>query len=191
MSLVGRSMGAAGTEGVGVGDVLAGTPCRCTGYGPILAVGNAVPPTPRDDKSLARASCAPPRGHGRDWFAPRTSDELADLLLEHPDARIVAGATDVGLWVTKQHRELGTVIFVGDIAEAREAVIEDTGLRIGSAARYADARAPWLGCIRRSLSWSGVSGHSGSQRWNDRREHRERLPDRRHAACAHRAWSQR
>ena len=46
MSLYGRSIGARGTEAVPVGDVIAGNLCRCTGYGPILAAGEASPPVP-------------------------------------------------------------------------------------------------------------------------------------------------
>ena len=49
MSLYGRSIGAAGTANVPVGDVIAGNLCRCTGYGPILAAGEAVPATAEDD----------------------------------------------------------------------------------------------------------------------------------------------
>jgi len=140
MSLVGRAMTAAGTEGVAVGDVIAGNLCRCTGYGPILDAGAAVPPAPRDDSALAARLRALPRGEGRDWFAPRTADELAAMLVAHPDARIVAGATDVGLWVTKQHRALGTVIFLGDVADLRHVSETDAGLTIGAGARYSDAR---------------------------------------------------
>ncbi|MES2042638.1 MAG: xanthine dehydrogenase small subunit [Pseudomonadota bacterium] len=140
MSLVGRAMGAAGTEGVTTGDIIAGNLCRCTGYGPILDAGEAVQPAPRDDRALAARLRALPRGEGKDWFAPRTSDELAARLVEHPDARIVAGATDVGLWVTKQHRELGTVIFLGEVTELRQVTESDAGLTIGAGARYSDAR---------------------------------------------------
>jgi xanthine dehydrogenase small subunit len=59
----------------------------------------------------------------------------------NPEATILAGATDVGLWVTKQHRVLPTVISVTEVAELRR--IEDRGesLRIGAAVRYEDARA--------------------------------------------------
>ncbi len=30
---------------------------------------------------------------------------------------MLAGGTDIGLWVTKQHRELDTVIYTGRVAE--------------------------------------------------------------------------
>ena len=55
MSLYGRSIGAAGTEGVPVGDVIAGNLCRCTGYGPILAAGEAVPVAAEDDEATVEA----------------------------------------------------------------------------------------------------------------------------------------
>lgn len=136
MSLYGRSIGAAGTRGVAVGDVIAGNLCRCTGYGPILAAGEAVPVTAEGDEATVSAlrGLRPAYGH------PTTADELAELLLERPDTRIVAGATDVGLWVTKQLRDLGPTVFIGDIADLRQ--IEETGeaLTLGAAVRYSEAR---------------------------------------------------
>ena len=136
MSLYGRSLRAAGTEGVPVGDVIAGNLCRCTGYGPILAAGEAVPVAAEHDEALLAALRAlqPAYGH------PRTVDQLADLLLAEPEIRIVAGATDVGLWVTKGLRDLGPTVFIGDIAALRQ--IEETpdALTLGAAVRYSEAR---------------------------------------------------
>jgi xanthine dehydrogenase small subunit len=141
MSLYARSIGAVGTEGTPVKDVIAGNLCRCTGYGPILDAGEANPPRPTDDSDIAAAlhSIAPART-GRGWFAPRTTDELAALLIEHPDARIVAGATDVGLWVTKGLRDLGTVIFIGDIADLKRIEDAPDGLTLGAGVRYTEAK---------------------------------------------------
>lgn len=142
MSLYGRSIGALGTEGAPVKDVIAGNLCRCTGYGPILDAGEANPPAPADDRETAELlrMIAPARG-GSGWFAPETSDELAALLVEHPDARIVAGATDVGLWVTKGLRDLGTVIFIGDVADLQRIDEKPDGLTIGAGVRYSEAKA--------------------------------------------------
>ncbi len=120
--------------------MISGNLCRCTGYGPILASGEAVPPSAPDDAATIAALRALQRdGKGESWFAPATADDLAALLIEHPQARIVAGATDVGLWVTKQHRDLGTMIFIGDIHDLRQMVETEDGLTIGAGVRYSDA----------------------------------------------------
>ncbi|MEA3001008.1 MAG: xanthine dehydrogenase small subunit [Sphingomonadales bacterium] len=136
MSLYGRSLGAAGTRGVTVGDVIAGNLCRCTGYGPILAAGEAVPMAvePDDATVAALRALRPAYGH------PASADELADLLLAHPGTRIVAGATDVGLWVTKQLRDLGPTVFIGDIADLRHIEERPDALTLGAAVRYSEAR---------------------------------------------------
>lgn len=158
MSLHGRAIGAMGTVDVPVVDVLSGNLCRCTGYGPILAAGEAVAPTsvsaPQDDadvvaalKGLAREEPLaftyddPLSGTQRRCFAPRSSDELAALLIDHPEARLVAGATDVGLWVTKQHRVLPDIILLGDVADLRGVEEAPEGLTIGAGVRYAEAQA--------------------------------------------------
>ncbi|HEV2818689.1 MAG TPA: xanthine dehydrogenase small subunit [Allosphingosinicella sp.] len=136
MSLYGRSIGALGTEGTPVKDVIAGNLCRCTGYGPILDAGEANPPRADDDGETVAALRAlrPAYGH------PASADELADLLVAHPETRIVAGATDVGLWVTKGLQDLGPIVFIGDIADLRRIEEGPDGLTIGAAVRYTEAK---------------------------------------------------
>ncbi|PZU61057.1 MAG: xanthine dehydrogenase small subunit [Sphingobium sp.] len=154
MSLHGRAIGAAGTVDVPVEDVLSGNLCRCTGYGPILEAGRAVPPAPVDDSaviaalgglrrdaSLALAYDDPLSETHRRCFAPRSADELAQILSDHPTARMIAGGTDVGLWVTKQQRVLDTVVLLGEVADLRFVDEGEDGVTLGAMARYADAHA--------------------------------------------------
>ncbi|MFY9350245.1 MAG: xanthine dehydrogenase small subunit [Sphingobium sp.] len=147
MSLHGRCIGAVGHD-LPVADVIAGNLCRCTGYGPILAAGETTAAVTQDDaavahtlKDLSSPDTVSGEYQGRRWFAPRTMEALVALLAEYPDARMVAGATDVGLWVTKGMRTLDTLIFLGDIAELRGIEEEAEGLRLGAGVRYADAHA--------------------------------------------------
>ena len=143
MSLYGRSLRAVGTENAKVEDVLAGNLCRCTGYGPILFAADAVPVEPEDDAAILAALSRQPAESLRlpGWSSPATADELADLLVEKPDTRIVAGATDVGLWVTKQHRVLPEIVYVGGIADLSHIDETEDGLTLGASVRYGDAHA--------------------------------------------------
>ncbi|MEQ6333722.1 xanthine dehydrogenase small subunit [Sphingobium sp. MK2] len=147
MSLYGRCVGASGHD-LPVADVLAGNLCRCTGYGPILAAADATGPLERDDTAVISAlkalsdTPAVSGQHGNQrWFAPRSSAALADLLVNYPDARMVAGATDVGLWVTKGLRHIDTLIFLGDIVELQAIEESPAGIRLGAGVRYADVHA--------------------------------------------------
>jgi xanthine dehydrogenase small subunit len=146
MSLQGRAIGAQGSE-LPAADVIAGNLCRCTGYGPILEAADQVWTLPCEDQATAEAlaelSAEPASGiwQGRRWYAPRTLEALAALLAKHPEARLVAGATDVGLWVTKSLRQLDTVIFIADVAGLREVSENDAGLAIGAGVRWAEAHA--------------------------------------------------
>jgi xanthine dehydrogenase small subunit len=135
-----------------VKDWLAGNLCRCTGYGPIIAAGLEAGAAPPPDPAAVAAKAARLRKidddetlyirhEGQEVFAPRTADKLAEIYAARPDAVLVAGATDVGLWVTKQRRRLRTLI---DITRVRELAVVDegeNGLTIGALVSHRDATA--------------------------------------------------
>jgi xanthine dehydrogenase small subunit len=137
-----------------VDDALAGNLCRCTGYGPIAAAAQAMKADARRDRFARRAgetaaalkalddgAMAALEADGRRYFAPRSVDALTELLLDHPAATILAGGTDVGLWVTKQLRRLGPIISIGAVAELRRITIDDHWIEIGAGVTYSDALA--------------------------------------------------
>ncbi|AKM29458.1 xanthine dehydrogenase small subunit [Pandoraea faecigallinarum] len=132
-----------------IDDVLSGNLCRCTGYRPIVDAAQKMFELPRpefDRQALARELQALQRGdtlsyehNGHVFHAPRTLAELGRLRAAYPDARILAGSTDVGLWVTKQFRELKHLIYIGQVAELREISQGAKDIYIGAAALLNDA----------------------------------------------------
>jgi xanthine dehydrogenase small subunit len=140
-----------------IDDALAGNLCRCTGYRPIIAAAQAMYEVMDGDertdwlrqpygagqkpadrlarlKGLARKTGLEVEHAGRRFFAPVDVDTLAAVVTSYPDATILAGGTDIGLWVTKQHRELETIIYTGCVAELTELSVSSTHIEVGAAA---------------------------------------------------------
>ena len=169
MSLFGLYKNARATSREAIDDALSGNLCRCTGYRPILAAaermhaidapacgatGWRAPGMAADGSrvisadeerlaaqldALARDATFDYEAAGQRWLAPVDEDGLAQACAAHPDARIVAGATDVGLWITKQHRDLGTLVSTGAARGLAKVTRDAERYEIGAAASLADA----------------------------------------------------
>ncbi|MEX5728312.1 xanthine dehydrogenase small subunit [Rhodovulum iodosum] len=141
---------------------LSGNLCRCTGYAPIVRAAEAaaaqpgpgwladtLPDAPRFlwpeiSSGVAIGGAIGPSDGGAGGgqppgaFRPADADELATWYEEHPDATLVAGATDVGLWVTKGLQDLGQVAFLNGCADLQKIEITDTEIRLGAGVTIAE-----------------------------------------------------
>jgi xanthine dehydrogenase small subunit len=148
-------------DGAQACEALAGNLCRCTGYRPIVASLHAASEQlhPADGPSGAADRRVPPVAglpawvaalgpgdetplafevDGLAWHAPRTAVEVDRLLAQAPDSWLLAGGTDIGLWVTKQLREPSRWIWLGAVGELQAVSVGEDGLSIGAAVSLAD-----------------------------------------------------
>ena len=143
-----------GSEPGQIDDVLAGNLCRCTGYGPIVAAAERMRELPEPAWQSARAAeeraaleemrldreLVLDTAKGR-FIAPRSLKRLVELAEEHPHAHFLGGATDIGLWITKQLRALPMLISTEHVPKLQALREESGALIIGAAVTYSAALA--------------------------------------------------
>jgi xanthine dehydrogenase small subunit len=146
-----------------VNDWIAGNLCRCTGYRPIVDAALSACALPPGDwyaasEDTARQALTELKDNediligerGSFVAAPATIPSLAKLYYANPDATLIAGATDVGLWVTKQLRTLDKVIFLNRVRGLDAIEDRHDAVSLGATVTHAQA-IPYLTAIDRDL----------------------------------------
>lgn len=153
---------------------LSGNLCRCTGYRPIIEaaqkmlnyppVADPAPPTAAQLQTLQRDVGWHYQHAGTHCFVPHTRAELGQLLQQHPDARLQAGSTDLGLWVTKQIvplSRLSKLIYLGQMPGLKQIEHHENWLEIGAMVSLHDAYRALCEFYPQELSqfWQRFASH--------------------------------
>jgi xanthine dehydrogenase small subunit len=153
---------------------LQGNLCRCTGYEPIIKAALAVSQygTPTSDYLLAERDATMSRlvtfrdgarvelSEGGDLaILPADVEDLAVVLQENPQATIVAGSTDVGLWVTKMMRPISPAVFIGHLDGLKQISSDGENITLGAGATYSDAEEVLTSSFPHLTEfWSRIAG---------------------------------
>ena len=130
-------------------DAISGNLCRCTGYRPIVEAGirSVIKPVQSDRIAQKQGSAAPFSGNlvlassSGGYWQPESESELQSLLKNHPEARLIAGGTDLMLESTQLFQPLPEIVDLNRISSMRQIVMECESVEVGAAVTYTELEA--------------------------------------------------
>ena len=138
--------------GAELDDLLSGNLCRCTGYGPIVRAAESLAHhsfqpwenerISNEKRFLENCKGLPALSYdvgGYFYTAPDSIDGVSMAYLAHPDAQIVAGATDIGVWINKQNKKISKFISIQDVSDLSKVTESDDGIFIGASTTHQEA----------------------------------------------------
>jgi xanthine dehydrogenase small subunit len=174
MSLYGLWMQEPQPSGYAIEKALQGNLCRCTGYSPIVRAAKAISSygDVANDPLVAERESIKARvkalrdgkrvdiGTGKDrLIIPTSIDDLAAVYAEFPQGTLVSGATDVGLWVTKFMRDIGPMIFIGEVPGMHRITAEADKVTFNAGVTYTMARNTIVSRFPQLLElWDRIGG---------------------------------
>ncbi|HEY5819256.1 MAG TPA: xanthine dehydrogenase small subunit [Mesorhizobium sp.] len=154
MSLYGLWMRSPNPSDADIEKALQGNLCRCTGYEAIVRAARAISgygKLARDPLLVERKAVIAQLSALRDgsrveigqgnqrFLIPANADDFAEILEAEPTATVVAGSTDVGLWVTKHMREIAPVVFIAGLDELKSISENKSVITLGAGVTYTEA----------------------------------------------------
>jgi len=120
--------------------VLAGNLCRCTGYAPIIRAAQTAKKVASPEWLISDRETLALHALPSSLEQPKSADDVAALLAKAPQTRLIAGATDIGLWLTKGFRDISPFAFLNQVSDLTNIEETDTDYKIGAMVNIEDLR---------------------------------------------------